>query len=513
MRLNVLLQLVKFDIKRFFRNSRAVAIFLIGPLVIITFANLMAFQESKNIKLGIVDKSQNEFTTNLKSQIASVKQIIPVPLEDESQAESYFKQDNITALVILDIQNGEGIISIIDDPRYPGIQAVVREKIPDAVKLTLSENIKDSAQGKAQAEFIEKIDQRFVSFRETLDQSPAEISDIPTLKYKIDKIEKDLDATRVDVDKTLDLDSKFSGMSSAISSIGLSELQVNALNQKIVELKDSISSDVENLKAKQNASKNVFTSFKKDISETSINVSDLKSVNAQIDDFNSQLKNEKIQLSIKTQPVEIEMKENTPGKLKYFDRYNPGVIPLIIVLICLTRAATSLAVDKEEGMIERMFTAPFTKGEIIISKLISNIIPGIIGVSLIIIASKFVFLNTMGNMGLIALVSFLTALTAVSLGLLISAFTNDLASSVQFSFYTFFVLFITSEFLFEQTNTLDQLKFLTKLNFLTYSIAALRKINLFGWGFSEVRTEILAIAAFAVVLSIAAIFVLHRKEA
>ena len=316
----------------------------------------------------------------------------------------------------------------------------------------------------------------------------------------------------MDVDKTLNLDAKFSGIESALPSIGLNDLQSKALSQKIDELKKSISSDVGDLKTKQDKSQEIFSVFKTDIKQSAITISDLKDIDKKIDDFNGELRSEKIQLSIKTQPVEIEMNENTTKELKYFDRYNPGVVPLIIVLICLTKAATSLAVDKEKGMIERMFTSPFTKGEIILSKLISNIIPGILGVSLIIIASKYVFLNTMGSMALIGLVSFLTALAAVSMGLLIAAFSDDLASSVQFSFYTFFVLFITSEFLFENTNTLDQLKFLTKLNFLTFAIAALRKINLFGWGFGEVKLEIFAIALFAIVLSAAAVIALNRKE-
>jgi ABC-2 type transport system permease protein len=146
------------------------------------------------------------------------------------------------------------------------------------------------------------------------------------------------------------------------------------------------------------------------------------------------------------------------------------------------------------------------------AKIISNILIGLVSVAAIVLMLKFVFGAALGNGFIVFLVAFLTAIVSVTLGILISAIVKDLPSSIQFAFYTFFLLVLTSEFFFASENIHPYFAYVTKLSPLTYSVAALRKVNLFNWGFAEVWRELAALVSFAAVYTTAAVILLNRES-
>jgi ABC-2 type transport system permease protein len=217
-------------------------------------------------------------------------------------------------------------------------------------------------------------------------------------------------------------------------------------------------------------------------------------------------------LQIKTEPVSFTSGNYTPKPTKYIDLVASGMIALVIALIFLLKAATSLSQDRESGVLERLFSTPASRRKLMLGKIIANVIIGLISVIVIVLMLRFGFGAAMGNGAIVLLVSFLTAIVSVTMGILISAIVKDLAATIQFTFYTFFMMVLTSEFFFARENIYRYFQWVSYINPLTYAISALRKINLFNWGLHDIWRELIALSVFTVVYTVIAIILIDRES-
>lgn len=217
-------------------------------------------------------------------------------------------------------------------------------------------------------------------------------------------------------------------------------------------------------------------------------------------------------LQIKTEPVGFSSSDYSPKPTKYIDLVASGMIALVIALIFLLKAATSLSQDRESGVLERLFSTPASRRKLMLGKIIANVIIGLISVIVIVLMLRFGFGAAMGNGAIVLLVAFLTAIVSVTMGILISAIVKDLAATIQFTFYTFFMMVLTSEFFFARENIYKYFQWVSYVNPLTYAISALRKVNLFNWGIYDIWRELTVLGVFAVVYTVIAILLIERES-
>ena len=236
-----------------------------------------------------------------------------------------------------------------------------------------------------------------------------------------------------------------------------------------------------------------------------------KAIQEQVDTFKADLREYDANIDINAEPIKIKDSEYLPKDIEYFDRYSSGAIPLVIVLIFLLKAATSFSADRENGVLERLFSTPASRFKVLMAKIISNVLVGVFSLIAIILMLKFAFNAAIGSWWLVFLVSFIMAIASVSMGLLISVITKDLPSSIQFAFYTFFIIVLSSEFFFASENVHPYFSYASKINPLTYAISALRKVNLFNWGIVDIWEELVILLAFTVVYTATAIILVNRE--
>jgi ABC-type Na+ efflux pump permease subunit len=205
-------------------------------------------------------------------------------------------------------------------------------------------------------------------------------------------------------------------------------------------------------------------------------------------------------IQIQTEPVTFSSANYQPKPTKYIDLVASGMIALVVALIFLLKAATSLSQDRESGVLERLFSTPASRRKLMLGKIAANVIIGLISVIVIVLMLRFGFGAAMGNGAIVLLVAFLTAIVSVTMGILISAIVKDLAATIQFTFYAFFVMVLTSEFFFARENIQH------------YFQSALRKINLFNWGIHDIWRELTVLGIFAVVYTVIAILLIERES-
>jgi ABC-2 type transport system permease protein len=132
----------------------------------------------------------------------------------------------------------------------------------------------------------------------------------------------------------------------------------------------------------------------------------------------------------------------------------PGLIVLIMTLVGAFLTALVMAREWERGTLEALFVTPVRPVEILLAKIIPYFAVGMLGLTLCLLAARFLFAVPMvGSLFAVVLSSMLYLIVAVSLGLVISSVTrNQFLASQLALIATFMPSMMLSGFLFDLRN-------------------------------------------------------------
>jgi ABC-2 type transport system permease protein len=112
-------------------------------------------------------------------------------------------------------------------------------------------------------------------------------------------------------------------------------------------------------------------------------------------------------------------------QLKGAPNFVPGVMALVLMLVCVMMTAVSIVREKELGTMEILLVSPFQPLLVILSKAVPYLILSLVNVVIILLLSVFVLdLPINGSIVLLFAESTLFIITCLSLGMLISVVTN-----------------------------------------------------------------------------------------
>lgn len=541
-----LLEYIKFELRRFFKNIKLVLIFLISPLLATAVFALFAYQSPKDINIGLI-VNDDKLSQNIAKEIENDGLFVVHRKANIDDGKNLLKDGTAKTIIEINIVNNSGTIRIIEDPRYPEVQGKVKEEITKLIKNIIAKAIADIAQKTAEQEYKNTIDEKFVQFtdevlgqnRDTLlsetinsELEKIKIETVDEIELQVNRaISENIEQSKQNLARVLSekINEEFDQFSSTIiSSLPPGDV-AHSISQQFSSYKSELISEIEliinnefsqemtgfqqNIKSRlTNTVNDKFKIYQNRLSPSNPESPIYLAIKEQVDKFKSDLTNEQIEIVINTEPIKLENKEFLSKEINYFDRYSSGAIPLVIVLIFLLKAATSLSQDRESGVLERLFSTPASRFKVMMAKIISNVLIGVFSLFAIILMLKFAFNAAIGSWWLVLLISFIMAIVSVSMGLLISVITRDLPSSIQFAFYTFFLMVLTSEFFFAGENIHPYFRYASKINPLTYAISALRKVNLFDWGILDVWPELVTMTIFAIIYTVFAIFWVNREN-
>lgn len=160
----------------------------------------------------------------------------------------------------------------------------------------------------------------------------------------------------------------------------------------------------------------------------------------------------------------------------------PGLIVLIMTLNGALLTSLVMAREWERGTLESLFVTPINTGELIASKLIPYFGVGLAGLTMCLLAGKFLFFVPIrGSLLLIILISMLYLLVSLSLGLLISAATKNqfLASQIAL-IVSFLPALMLSGFIFDLRSVPVIVRAISTVLPPTYYVEALQTLFLAG---------------------------------
>ncbi len=217
-----------------------------------------------------------------------------------------------------------------------------------------------------------------------------------------------------------------------------------------------------------------------------------------ITDFNSQLAGPATSTSPLIQS-EVTMFYN-PGLKGHF-MFVPGIITLILILICALMTSVTITREKEFGTIEVLLVSPLKPAQIILGKVTPYFILSFINVILILLLSWLVFkLPVKGSIMLLLAESMLYILMSLSLGILISTVSSTMQQAIFISLVGMMLpTVLLSGFIFPIRNMPEVYNWLSAIFPPRYFIIIIKNIMIKGTGFLYVWKETLVLAVMTLI--------------
>lgn len=180
----------------------------------------------------------------------------------------------------------------------------------------------------------------------------------------------------------------------------------------------------------------------------------------------------------------------------------PGVMAMVLMLICVMMTSVSIVREKELGTMEILLVSPFKPFLVIVSKAFPYLLLSLVNVTTILLLSVFVLdLPVNGSMLLLYAVSTLFIVTCLSIGILISVRTNSQQVAMLISLMGMMLpALLFSGFMFPIENMPLPLQFISNIVPSKWYYIMVKSIMLKGLGFTAIWKETLVLVFITLVV-------------
>ncbi len=217
-----------------------------------------------------------------------------------------------------------------------------------------------------------------------------------------------------------------------------------------------------------------------------------------INDFNREYSGTVPRGAIIIQP-EVKMYFNPEMKSHFM--FVPGVITLILILICALMTSVTITREKEFGTMEVLLVSPLRPIQIILGKVMPYFILSFINVLLILALSWFVFgLPVKGSMVLLLAECMLYILMSLTLGILISTVSKSMQQAIFISLIGLMLpTILLSGFIFPIENMPKIYDYVSMIMPPRYFILIIKNIMIKGTGLAYIWKETLILIVMTIV--------------
>lgn len=180
----------------------------------------------------------------------------------------------------------------------------------------------------------------------------------------------------------------------------------------------------------------------------------------------------------------------------------PGVMGMILMIICAMMTSISIVREKERGTMEVLLVSPIRPILIIIAKMVPYFVLGILDLAFILTISYFILhVPIAGSLLSLAAVSMLFLIVALSLGLLISVLTDtQVAAMLASGMILLMPCIMLSGMIYPIESMPKILQVVADIVPASWFISACRKLMIMGVGITMVWKEIAVMSFMAVLL-------------
>lgn len=213
------------------------------------------------------------------------------------------------------------------------------------------------------------------------------------------------------------------------------------------------------------------------------------------------------------QPTQIAILECYNPTMNFRNFMIPGLMVMLILIICGFLPALNIVDEKETGTIEAMNVTPIGKFTFVLSKLIPFWLIGMLVITVGIIIGWLVYgLKPAGNIWEIYFVSILFTLVMSGLGITIANGSSTMLQSV-FVMFAVIMIFQLMSGLFTPVSSMPEwAQYIAAILPPRYYIEIMRGIYLKGAGISDMLPQFCILTAFAVIFCLLAAFTYRKRS-
>jgi ABC-2 type transport system permease protein len=229
-----------------------------------------------------------------------------------------------------------------------------------------------------------------------------------------------------------------------------------------------------------------------DASDPNIATTVINYATAIINDYQNEKLGDK-KLPYRIEPV-VRMMYNPQLKGAY--NFVPGVMSMILLLVCTMMTSVSIVREKEMGTMEVLLASPSQPIKVIIAKAIPYLFLSVINIITILLMSYFILeLPIRGSLLLLFSESVLFIITSLSLGLLISTITDSQRTAMFVSLVGMFLpTLMLSGFMFPIENMPRPLQVVSNIVPAKWYFIIVKSVMLKGLGLASIWKETLILS-------------------
>lgn len=219
------------------------------------------------------------------------------------------------------------------------------------------------------------------------------------------------------------------------------------------------------------------------------------------------------EFSTQKTPVSLNIRMlHNPQMLSAYT-FVPGILGLIILIICTLITSISIVREKESGTMDLLIVSPIRPFIVILAKLIPYLILSCINLATILILAKYVLDVPMnGSIFAICSISILYVLLSLAFGILISTFAANQIMAILISAVVMLIpVIMLSGLLFPIESLPKALQWLSCIVPARWYIEAMRKLMIEGASVASIMQQILILVGMTISIIVIAIKKFNKK--
>lgn len=202
--------------------------------------------------------------------------------------------------------------------------------------------------------------------------------------------------------------------------------------------------------------------------------------------------------------VVVQRRYNPEGK----SRLNivPGLLAVILTMTMVMMTALAVTRERERGTMENLLAMPVRPIEVMIGKIAPYIAIGAVQVTVILLVARLLFdVAIQGNVLLLATGTALFITVNLAIGFTISTLTQNQLQAMQASFFLMLPSILLSGFMFPFRGMPVWAQWIGEALPATHFMRVVRAVMLKGAGFDAISTELAALLAMLLIVSVLAV--------
>jgi len=179
----------------------------------------------------------------------------------------------------------------------------------------------------------------------------------------------------------------------------------------------------------------------------------------------------------------------------------PGLIGALLLQTTIAAMAVTVVREREKGTLEALIVSPIRRWELLLGKIIPNLVVAYGQMTMALVVAHFVFdVPIRGSLTLLYALSLVFMMGTLGIGIYVSTAARTVPQAMQLSFLTFLPSVYLSGLLFPIEGMPEGAQYLAAVIPLTYYLRIVRGIVLKGVGLGELWPNVLPLVVFGVIV-------------